>query len=173
MRGRGLRFTDAKAYYDEVARFGFRYGPSFRVIEELWSGYGEALARIRLPDPLVMDAAAYRVHPVLLDGCLQVQGASLLASRTGVEEQGMYVPVSIERIDLQVQPGTQLWVYSKLRPASNEGLERIVGDIAVWNAEGEGVARIEGLAVGRTSEQVLHGIQMTINGISAGLRNSG
>jgi hypothetical protein len=150
-----MRPTDAAGYYDEVARFGFRYGPIFHVIEELWSGYGEALARIRLPDRLVADADSYRMHPVLLDGCLQVQGASLLASRTGLEQAAMYVPVGIERVEVTRQPGTELWVYSKLLPAADGRLEQIVGDITVWDAQ-ESVARIEGLAVRRTSPEVLH-----------------
>ena len=156
VRSRGMRPTNAAEYYDQMAQFGFRYGPSFHVIEELWSGYGEALARIRLPDRLVADTDSYCMHPVLLDGCLQVQGASLLASRTGLEQAAMYVPVGIERVDIARQPSTELWVYSKLRPAADAPFERIVGDITVWDAQGESVGRIEGLAVGRTSAEVLH-----------------
>jgi NAD(P)-dependent dehydrogenase (short-subunit alcohol dehydrogenase family) len=68
----------------------------------------------------------------------------------------MYVPVGIERVDITRQPGTELWLYSKLRPMAEGRLEQIVGDIMVWDAQGESVAGIEGLAVARTSAEVLH-----------------
>ncbi|MFJ2773105.1 amino acid adenylation domain-containing protein [Streptomyces sp. NPDC087300] len=55
--------------YDYFSGLGFRYGPTFQVIEELALGEGEALARLRRPE-----AGAHRFHPSLLDGALQTAG---------------------------------------------------------------------------------------------------
>src|SRR5262249_41566734 len=57
--------------YDQFREFrGLDYGASFRTIEQLWSGNGEAFGTVRLAQGLEADADQYVFHPVLLDGAI-------------------------------------------------------------------------------------------------------
>ncbi len=64
--------------YDEVAARGIEYGPAFTVLRAAW-WHGEALlAELALGEGEREEALAYGAHPALLDGALQLLGASLL-----------------------------------------------------------------------------------------------
>lgn len=49
VRSRCRRVHTGTSCYDTFSRFGFDYGPSFQVIEELAVGEDEVLATLRLP----------------------------------------------------------------------------------------------------------------------------
>jgi acyl transferase domain-containing protein/acyl carrier protein len=155
IRSRGLQVMEVESYYHQVGQFGLKYGGSFRAIEELWTGNGEALARIRLPSQLLPEVAKYQIHPVLLDACLQSQGAALLASQSEPGLPMIYLPVGIERINFLRSLDPKLWAYCRLRPVEGHDLEQIVGDIEVFDDSGKLVAELDGLAVRRTSAGVL------------------
>ncbi len=77
---------DVDGLYDAWARRGLvhRTGPEggadFRVVEALWRGPdGQAVGDLRLDDTLVAEARSYAIHPLLLDGALQVARAVLPA----------------------------------------------------------------------------------------------
>ncbi|WSI60231.1 amino acid adenylation domain-containing protein [Streptomyces platensis] len=69
VRDRCHRRRTRQECYDYFSQLGFRYGPTFQVIEELALGDGEALARLRRPE-----VGPHRFHPSLLDGALQTAG---------------------------------------------------------------------------------------------------
>ena len=73
------RAVDARAeripgeeHYRRTNAVGLSYGPAFAGVEEMWSSGDEAFAVIRLPAPVAAEASRYRLHPCLLDSCLQV-----------------------------------------------------------------------------------------------------
>ena len=41
---------DASSFYDSLVKYGFLYGPEFRVIEQIFGGDEEAIAYIRPSD---------------------------------------------------------------------------------------------------------------------------
>ncbi|MEU1801556.1 SDR family NAD(P)-dependent oxidoreductase [Streptomyces sp. NPDC019937] len=87
-RVNGIR-VDATQHYEEAARAGLMYGPSFRVLTELRVGEGEVLAAFSW-DPS-SPADGYEAHPTVLDGALQA-ASPLLAELPGGR---MYVPTAI------------------------------------------------------------------------------
>ncbi|MFG2091953.1 SDR family NAD(P)-dependent oxidoreductase [Streptomyces sp. NPDC048612] len=70
--------------YTGLADAGFHYGPTFRGVRAAWRDGGAVLAEVALPDGAVEQAAAYTVHPALLDAALHtVALGDLLGSATG------------------------------------------------------------------------------------------
>ena len=112
-----------------MAERGLAYGPSFRAIQRLWSGQGEALAAIAAP--AVPDVAAYRAHPALLDAAFQVL-VSAAESHSGLAAgRPLFLPTKIRELRWHGDPGAAFWVTAAVREvtsASVTGDLRIIGD---------------------------------------------
>ena len=67
----------AAPFYERLTAIGLDYGPTFRGVRELWSGEDEAVGLVEI-DP-GSRPADYKAHPALLDACLHVFGAAILA----------------------------------------------------------------------------------------------
>ncbi|MBD0670318.1 hybrid non-ribosomal peptide synthetase/type I polyketide synthase [Streptomyces sp. CBMA156] len=140
LRARG-RHLDGPDCYRQLAERGYHYGPAFQTVAEVWTGRGEALARIRPTGQLGPDAAGHHLHPVLLDGCFQ----ALLATRLDAPEDGsVRLPVSIEEVRLDEIGDRPLWVHATVTRDSGEEL---VGDLALHTEDGAPVGRITGFRV--------------------------
>ena len=62
----------ATTHYERLRRRGADFGPAFRGVRRLWCGEDEALAEVELPAELVATTRGLRLHPALLDACVQV-----------------------------------------------------------------------------------------------------
>jgi polyketide synthase PksN len=82
-------------YYELFERIGFDYGPSFRVIDEVSTGEGCAMARLELHAGQAGEFDQYVLHPCLLDGALQTVVALLASAGEGVP----YLPFAIDEIE--------------------------------------------------------------------------
>jgi len=86
-------------YYEALRSIGLEYGASFRGIEMLRRGSGEAFTQVRLPGHVSTNAQP-GLHPALLDACLHVYPVLLDAHRDFMQPAPArltYLPVSIER----------------------------------------------------------------------------
>ncbi|WP_173267756.1 polyketide synthase dehydratase domain-containing protein, partial [Streptomyces pacificus] len=68
----GAEPVDVDGAYDAFAEAGFAYGPVFRGLRAAWRRGDEVFAEVALPDGV--DAAAFGVHPALLDAALHAGG---------------------------------------------------------------------------------------------------
>ncbi|MFG3079154.1 polyketide synthase dehydratase domain-containing protein, partial [Streptomyces sp. NPDC048225] len=69
--------------YDRLAELGYAYGPTFQGLTRLWRRGEELYAEVGLPTQLHDAAAAFAVHPALLDAAIQplvVTASETLAS---------------------------------------------------------------------------------------------
>nr|WP_281032251.1 type I polyketide synthase [Nocardia paucivorans] len=64
-----VRSTEV-SFYDRLARQGFEYGPAFRGVTATWTRGEQIFAEISLDESVSGSAAAFGVHPALLDSCL-------------------------------------------------------------------------------------------------------
>ncbi len=124
---------------DEVYKLfeqnSFCYGSAFRVIEEISYNEKEVLATLRLPAGSAVNDQAYVIHPSLMDGALQ----SLISILTIDNPSGfpLYVPFSIESVDIHQALAPRVYVYARLsRPAAGEKSRFIVFDVAMAGPEG-------------------------------------
>ncbi len=58
-------------FYDGLVERGYAYGPAFQGVRAVWQRGEEVFAEVALPEDLREDAAAYGLHPALLDAALQ------------------------------------------------------------------------------------------------------
>lgn len=144
----------AESYYAGLRNLGLTYGPSFRAIESLWRGEGEALARVRLPDA-VEPLGNGLMHPALLDACLHVYPAV-------IEEHGdftqpppdgsvAHLPLALERFGGARSEEREVWVHARRRKPNGHAGDVTVIDIAAFDAEGRPVAAFDGLSVKKLS----------------------
>ncbi|MEX3846500.1 type I polyketide synthase [Paraburkholderia sp. BR10882] len=133
-------------YYEVIAPLGFGYGPGFRGIVALWQGDEEALGRVELPAHL--EVAAYPLHPALLDACLHIYPALVpeYRSLTGLEPkpEGTWLPISVERFEIERTGAGHVWVRAKRRPAQ---ADVVTLDIEIYGDDGAPVALLGGLTV--------------------------
>ncbi|WP_229397814.1 type I polyketide synthase [Micromonospora okii] len=96
--------VDLTDWYDALAARGLTYGPAFRGLRRLWAGDDEVYAEVALPEDGA-DAAAFAVHPALLDAALHPIG--LLDAGTG---GGPRVPFAFEGVQVHAAGAAALRV---------------------------------------------------------------
>ena len=134
----------ADAHYAQMSAHGLAYGPAFRGVRELRKADGVAVATVALPNEL--SGGHYRVHPTLLDACLQV-GVALMPDRTVTDT---YVPTAMERLRLlrSVDGAAPLTVRAALR-REVEPNGGFVADLVITAADGTLLLDIDRLAFTR------------------------
>ncbi|WP_214104276.1 type I polyketide synthase [Acrocarpospora catenulata] len=155
----GATAIELDGLYDALASGGLGYGPMFQGLRAVWRGSdGEIFAEVALPEQAHSEAAAFGLHPALLDAalhavtfvglddseggrlpfswgevCLHAVGASMLRvrlARTGPDS------VSLAAVDTAGEP---------VASARSLVLRQISSDRPVGGrgAEGEGLFRLE------------------------------
>ncbi len=143
------RYT-AEEFYQTLRIHGLQYGPGFRGIEQVWSKDSESLGRIRLPGSLQNDIDAYRVHPALLDACLQVLAATLGPSI----ENDLYLPTGCKCIRFFSPPTRLIWSHVSLRSEPGQTADVIIADIILLNDNGQPFAELIGFQLQRSSGRI-------------------
>ncbi|HEY7615641.1 MAG TPA: polyketide synthase dehydratase domain-containing protein, partial [Terriglobales bacterium] len=138
---------DLAAHYQQLRDRGLRLGSSFNSLTKLWTGKDEALGYIEFAPELEAESGTYQLPPSLLDACLQLVTAG--ADNAAVPDRGVgiYVPMSVECMRRDQQPGGPLWGHLIVR----RGTERqaLAGDVRLYDATGRLVAELKGLRVKR------------------------
>ncbi len=131
----------ADTVYTRLRGMGLEYGAAFRSIVDLRADGGEALARLALPAH-VGRAQSFCLHPVLLDGCLQV-----IAAAAPGDASAPWVPVSFASVEAYAPLDEVLWCYATLAP-SNEP-DRQTADVTMCDANGAVLAALRGVVARR------------------------
>ena len=147
--------VDLPAYYRAKAEAGIDLGPSFRTLEALWAGPGEAMAEVALPDSAGRSGLAF--HPLALDGCFQVMGAAREAF--GSEEDVTYLPFGWERLSVPERLPDRLLCHVRMRQAPDgagtEPPEALSADITLCDAAGSPLGTLTGYTVKRATRSAL------------------
>lgn len=138
------RLVTADSHYEEMRSRGLDYGGSFRGVRELHRTATHAWARVVLSDDV--PRVGHRIHPALLDACLQL-GLSLLPS--GRET---YVPVSLERLRWYTRVDQRSALQVRAVRHSRAPDDRFSIDIALFDPSGAPVAEIDGIAFARLGQ---------------------
>jgi acyl transferase domain-containing protein/acyl carrier protein len=132
-------------------------GPRFWATQRLWREEIGCLSHIRLPDTLLADAAAYRLHPILLEACY------LALTVTYPEKYGRrtYVPFGVEQLHWQAYAGLDLWCHAALRPSAEDDPELLRADIHLFAPDGRLVVLMAGVLLKVAQEQAMLRSQVT------------
>jgi acyl transferase domain-containing protein/NADPH:quinone reductase-like Zn-dependent oxidoreductase/SAM-dependent methyltransferase/acyl carrier protein/short-subunit dehydrogenase len=134
-----LPAAEVKGFYDKMADIGLRYGDEFRPIRQLAAGHGQSSGRVALSDNSAGRNQEYPLHPVLLDGALQVfsAAAATIEGRTA----GLRLPVRFSHILYLRSPKTAVTVKASVTQANDELVE---GSLDLYDDAGRPCVRITG-----------------------------
>ena len=157
IKGR-LSQSDVTTYYRAKASTGIDLGPRFRTLGQVWSGTGEALGEVRLPESLGRNDLD--VHPLLLDGCFQVVGVA--RNMAGGPEEATYLPFGWERMWLSKGlPDGLLCHVTMSEPSevpeidSADQPEVLSAELRLYDPNGTLIGEINGYTVKRATEAAL------------------
>ena len=126
-------------FYGHMSDLGLRYGEEFRPIRELAAGGGRSAGRVSLSENIASRAGEYALHPVLLDGALQVFSAG---ARTVEDRRAkMKLPVRFARILFLRSPGAATKVSAKVLHFNEELIE---GRIGLYDEAGHPCVLVDG-----------------------------
>ncbi len=139
---------------EEVAgafgRAGLKLGPSFRVIDALYSNSNEAYARLAAPEAAETAAGTWMLHPALVDSAVRTaQGIGGLEA-----DAGLWVPVHLRRLEV-LRPVTNSCGALAVPGAGTPRADLRHFDITIVGTDGDVLARIEGFAVQRAPQLAL------------------
>ena len=140
--------VNCEELYASFARRGVDFGSSFHVIRQLWCGQSQALGEIALAAEAVLEASNYRMHPLLLDGCLQMIAAALGSQ----EEDALYLPFSVDQFTLHRQFGARCWSHVTVRLAASESC---CVDILLFDPDGQQVGELRSVNFKRVKREDL------------------
>ncbi len=150
--------VEAAAYYRARAETGIDLGPSFRTLRTIWSGPGEALGEVCLPEPSGRNGLD--VHPLLLDGCFQVVGAA--RGLTGVQGGTTYLPFGWESMWLEERLPEHVFCHVRMRDESGDSgtqtghaPEVMSGELRICDVNGAVVGVLSGYTVKRATRAAL------------------
>jgi len=148
--------ADVPAYYQAKSSTGIDLGPFFRTLENAWSGPGEALAEVRLPDSVGRNDLD--VHPLVLDGCFQVVG--LARNMSGAPGEATYLPFGWERLWLTRRLPDRVVCHVLMDEASRESesdepSEVLSGELRVYDPSGVLLGGLTGYTVKRATRAAL------------------
>ncbi|MGN4069128.1 SDR family NAD(P)-dependent oxidoreductase, partial [Burkholderia gladioli] len=135
-RARAAQPTEVAARYAHFERVGLRYGPSFRVMDQLRVGADHALAMLRWPAEA--PAEGYAWPPSVLDGALQA-GLGLVARDGGLE-----LPFAMQAIE-QWGPLPKNGISIVRRAADDSAAVRKL-DVEIVDVDGRVAMRVSGFS---------------------------
>ena len=148
--------ADVPAYYRRQSDTGIDLGPFFRTLGAVWSGPGQALGEVVLPETLGRNELD--VHPLVMDGCFQVVGVA--RNMTGAPGEATYLPFGWERFWLNRRLPDRVFCHVLMNePASASGSgdqpEVLSGEIRIYDSNGAQIGGFSGYTVKRATQAAL------------------
>ena len=134
IRARCPDLITGERLYKVISTGRIALGPSFRSVETVWRGNGEALAKINTPTPLAT-LTRYELYPPLLDVCFQLAAVFRIGS---ADEMDAVLPFAIESfVAYRAVETTELWGYV-------QAVEAQKWNIQLLDQAGQVIARMDG-----------------------------
>ena len=149
--------ADVRDYYRAKADTGINLGPSFRTLDKVWSGPGEALGEVVLPE--IVGRNDLEVHPLILDGCFQMVGVA--RNMKGAEGEATYLPFGWERLWLTGRVPDRIVCHVLMSDSSQDGQESDVqpevlsGEIRIYDEKGVQIGGVSGYTVKKATREAL------------------
>jgi acyl transferase domain-containing protein len=111
------------------------WGPRWEVLRGAWSGAGEGLVELELPERYAADLGTFPLHPALLD--VATASGLALAGRTG------HLPFSYRRLRFHAPLSTRLWAHVRWPAAGAGGFGGAAATFDVTLADDAGRVLVE------------------------------
>ncbi|MFY4722790.1 type I polyketide synthase [Streptomyces sp. LaBMicrA B280] len=140
----GAEAVDLTAFYEGMAAMGLDYGPLFQGLRSVWRGGDDVYAEVELPEESATEAAAFALHPALLDAALHALAAGGLVSTS----DGLALPFAWSGVLVHAAGAATARV--KLSRTATGSIT-----LAVADGAGEPVASVESLSLRTVSAEQL------------------
>ncbi|SFO88816.1 phthiocerol/phenolphthiocerol synthesis type-I polyketide synthase D [Amycolatopsis arida] len=135
-----LREVAVRPLYDRLARLGVRYGPAFAGMTTVRAGRHDqggrlcAVAEVALPEAAPRHPLL-RLHPALLDACLQAFAGALLGPDPAEGLDGAYVPMEFGGVRVYGDPALGRLVHVSVT-APTDGAAGLLGELHLVDDRG-------------------------------------
>jgi acyl transferase domain-containing protein len=150
--GEGHDPERGERHYEATRRRGLGYGSAFQGVTTMTRRGAEIVTRVRATDAVRDDGDAYRIHPALLDACLQ---GSLAGLTGGAErERVTYVPTGLERLTLHARVSGTDALRCRISPGpGRHKADELVCDIDVVDKTWRLVLKVSGVWLAPLADQ--------------------
>ncbi len=128
---------DLQNFYDAIAQYGIQYGPLLQGVTEAYDGEDGVYAFVNGTPSTQKEAANYKLHPVLLDNCLQ------LIFNRWFQDEKLWLPTKFEGYKLYERGVSGLWVKIKNSTAAKANVKPASFSLSIWDQHGQAVASID------------------------------
>ncbi|MGE0158274.1 MAG: SDR family NAD(P)-dependent oxidoreductase [Gemmatimonadales bacterium] len=147
LRARCPQNVDVRELYAGLERRGIDFGPGFHTVSRLSRGHGEALGDVELAPGYDADVPRYLIHPLLLDGCLQVVAAAMPP-----DDDALFLPVAFSEVRVIGSPGASCVCHAKVDVSGGDVAR---AELSVFDANGTAVASVGGVRLQRVSRDAI------------------
>jgi NADPH:quinone reductase-like Zn-dependent oxidoreductase/short-subunit dehydrogenase/acyl carrier protein len=143
--------------FDGFAQNELKWGPTWcSSLKAVWAAGREAVGEIEVGEELAAHLAAEPIHPVLLDLCTGIAGASLLAARPdNDDEMSLFLPLKYERVMLRERTPRRFFCYAKWQDGGGTQSETQAFDLHFLSTDGRHLGGIKNFIVKRAPRQAL------------------
>ncbi|MEH1778506.1 MAG: type I polyketide synthase [Nostoc sp.] len=151
----------AKDFYQLLESLGIDIDPPLRALQQIHYGDSDALYSYQLPQEWMGESIRYTIHPILLDGCVQVGGFS--AALFQEVERETYLPFGVDRFRFYRSPSDRCLCHSQKLISENTDRTNatLKANLVLLDSDGTVFATLEGLrsrratvlAVGKSDTQ--------------------
>ena len=138
-RAAGTEPVELDEFYRHMSDMGLPYGEEFRPIRELAAGHGESAGRVSLSDATMRRVSEYALHPVLLDGALQIFSAG--AATVEDHKARLRLPVRFAKILFLRSPGASSFIQAAVQQCNDECVE---GRLEMYDGAGKPCVLVDG-----------------------------
>ncbi|MEO8804874.1 MAG: type I polyketide synthase [Burkholderiaceae bacterium] len=131
--------VDADALYRRFAALGAAFGPAFRGLSEIRAEGGRADAWVVLPEGVANEG--YALHPVLLDGALQLCSVASGRGADGALPAQLFLPLGADRFQLQASAANRFLVSARVDGSGTS----LSADVTICTPDGARVASLQGM----------------------------
>ena len=151
---------DVASIYRKKASAKVVLGPAFRPLQAVWSGPGEAVSEVALPDRL--HGTGLDLHPILLDGCFQT--ALTVQDQARVAGKATYMPFGWDRLWLVEPPPERIFCHVRVLEAARRGKsegsadasrEIVKADLGFYGPGGEPLGGVDGFTMKRATRATM------------------
>ena len=150
MQARCQRTIASAELYQNLWERQIQLGMSFRWVDSIWQGEGEALCQMKLPQT-VDSKEEFQLHPGLIDSCFH-----LLVATISSDEVHTFVPFSIESFRFYHRPNNwDLWCHASCRQVEKSEVGKLIGDIKLFDQRGQLIAEVIGFEARNANPEIL------------------
>jgi len=133
-------------FYAHLRERGVQFPSSFLGIDDLWRGRSEAVAHVRMPESLNWELN--KVHPTVLDLCLQVLLGTVPADALAAGGESLIIPGGLRGFKVHDRPRRECWCHAVAKPVPGKS-DVFEGDIHLLDDAGQALVDIVGLRLQR------------------------